>query len=287
MCMKLFSGQNRVAVVHVEVAAGVAFVMCALGTRPNSLFSAAGDREELGRVVCQFSCIKKMVEAEACGVQFLNILRKDEDDVVEADAGIPLPSYHIERLISIATYTLLFFNSLQYGRYLQAQYPKLTVIFDPIVLFLAFYKSISTLPSSPSSPSTSASCETLPSPATSGSSHASRHPRRSLRFPHLITRIFSPSRGPLMIWSSNAIFVFNILCFLYGVASCVLGHTPYPHLYGSDGRVYSCLAELGVGLTHQLVAAPRRHCCDVLPFTAKDKMEIAIRECKDQELVYE
>ncbi|KOM29755.1 hypothetical protein LR48_Vigan767s000800 [Vigna angularis] len=228
-----------------------------------------------------------------------NILRKDEDDVVEADAGIPLPSYHIEllpshshpqtltpkthplspppteRLISIATYTLLFFNSLQYGRYLQAQYPKLTVIFDPIVLFLAFYKSISTLPSSPSSPSTSASCETLPSPATSGSSHASRHPRRSLRFPHLITRIFSPSRGPLMIWSSNAIFVFNILCFLY------------PHLYGSDGRVYSCLAELGVGLTHQLVAAPRRHCCDVLPFTAKDKMEIAIRECKDQELVYE
>lgn len=25
----------------------------------------------------------------------------------------------------------------------------------------------------------------------------------------------------------------------------------YPHLYGSDGRVYSCLAELGVGLTHE------------------------------------
>ncbi|CAI8616844.1 unnamed protein product [Vicia faba] len=25
----------------------------------------------------------------------------------------------------------------------------------------------------------------------------------------------------------------------------------YPHLYGSDGRVHSCLAELGVGLTHE------------------------------------
>jgi len=25
----------------------------------------------------------------------------------------------------------------------------------------------------------------------------------------------------------------------------------YPHLYGSDGRVYSCLAELGVGLTRE------------------------------------
>ncbi|CAJ1978995.1 unnamed protein product [Sphenostylis stenocarpa] len=29
--------------------------------------------------------------------------------------------------------------------------------------------------------------------------------------------------------------------------------------------------------------APRRHCCDVLPSTAQDKMEIAIRECKDGE----
>ncbi|KAA8526478.1 hypothetical protein F0562_008319 [Nyssa sinensis] len=25
----------------------------------------------------------------------------------------------------------------------------------------------------------------------------------------------------------------------------------YPHLYGSDGRIYSCLAELGIGLTHE------------------------------------
>lgn len=24
----------------------------------------------------------------------------------------------------------------------------------------------------------------------------------------------------------------------------------YPHLYGSDARIFSCLAELGVGLTH-------------------------------------
>ncbi|KAI4334078.1 hypothetical protein L6164_018815 [Bauhinia variegata] len=27
--------------------------------------------------------------------------------------------------------------------------------------------------------------------------------------------------------------------------------TRYPHLYGSDARIYSCLAELGVGLTHE------------------------------------
>ncbi|KAI4322568.1 hypothetical protein L6164_022247 [Bauhinia variegata] len=32
--------------------------------------------------------------------------------------------------------------------------------------------------------------------------------------------------------------------------------------------------------------APRRHCCDLLPPTTKDVMEIAIRECKDEELIH-
>ncbi|XP_027344017.1 uncharacterized protein LOC113856417 isoform X2 [Abrus precatorius] len=31
---------------------------------------------------------------------------------------------------------------------------------------------------------------------------------------------------------------------------------------------------------------PRRHCCDVLPSTADDLMEIAIRECKNEELIH-
>ncbi|KAK9284301.1 hypothetical protein L1049_023472 [Liquidambar formosana] len=140
----------------------------------------------------------------------------------------------------------------------------------------------------------------------------------------------------------------------------------YPHLYGSDARVYSCLAELGVGLTHEpgfhqgnvlsgvyafntkalhpdpcrrptiffldsvssgrdgiksiyqrnvsencsadmgsprkieeikvfstkldldikQLQAPRRHCCDVLPSSVGKVMEIAIRECKEEELIY-
>ncbi|CAJ1823603.1 unnamed protein product [Sphenostylis stenocarpa] len=133
-----------------------------------------------------------------------------------------------ERLISIAAYTLPFFNSLQYGRYLLAQYPKLAVVFDPIIPFLAFYRSI---------------------PYASFVAFFAlylgvvRNPTfpRYVRFnamqavtldvllviPLLITRIFSPGRGPLIIWSNNAIFVFSILCFLYGVASCVLGRTPH------------------------------------------------------------
>ncbi|XP_061363080.1 uncharacterized protein LOC133306731 [Gastrolobium bilobum] len=32
--------------------------------------------------------------------------------------------------------------------------------------------------------------------------------------------------------------------------------------------------------------SPRRHCCDVLPSTSSNLMEIAIRECKDEELIY-
>ncbi|KAF7805826.1 UDP-glucose:O-linked fucose beta-1 [Senna tora] len=45
-------------------------------------------------------------------------------------------------------------------------------------------------------------------------------------------------------------------------------------------------------VTHKLdldikkLQAPRRHCCDVLPSTARDVMEIAIRECKEDELIY-
>ena len=31
---------------------------------------------------------------------------------------------------------------------------------------------------------------------------------------------------------------------------------------------------------------PRRHCCDVLPSNAGDSMEIAIRECKYEEMIY-
>ena len=31
---------------------------------------------------------------------------------------------------------------------------------------------------------------------------------------------------------------------------------------------------------------PRRHCCDVLPSNAGNVMEIAIRECNFEELIY-
>ncbi|KAJ1443579.1 Chloroplast protein import component Tic20 [Sesbania bispinosa] len=52
-----------------------------------------------------------------------------------------------------------------------------------------------------------------------------------LVIPLLLQRIFSPGRAGIgfrvMIWSHNAIFLFSLACFLYGVVSCVLGRTPY------------------------------------------------------------
>ncbi|EYU24812.1 hypothetical protein MIMGU_mgv1a0255341mg, partial [Erythranthe guttata] len=37
--------------------------------------------------------------------------------------------------------------------------------------------------------------------------------------------------------------------------------------------------------TKQLLA-PRRQCCDVLPSSSGNVMEIAVRECGDEELIY-
>ncbi|XP_027350874.1 protein TIC 20-II, chloroplastic [Abrus precatorius] len=137
-----------------------------------------------------------------------------------------------ERLISIAAYTLPFFNSLQYGRFLLSQYPKLALLFDPIIPFLAFYRSI---------------------PYSSFVAFFAlylgivRNPNfpQYVRFnamqavtldvllvvPLLLQRIFSPGRAGMgfriMLWSHNALFVFSIICFLYALSSCVLGRTPY------------------------------------------------------------
>ncbi|KAK3008102.1 hypothetical protein RJ639_014364 [Escallonia herrerae] len=47
-------------------------------------------------------------------------------------------------------------------------------------------------------------------------------------------------------------------------------------------RVFSQKLELDI----KQLQAPRRHCCDVLPSTAGKVMEVAIRECKEEELIY-
>lgn len=47
-------------------------------------------------------------------------------------------------------------------------------------------------------------------------------------------------------------------------------------------RVFSHKLDLHI----KQLQAPRRHCCDVLPSSAGEVMEIAIRECKEEELIH-
>ncbi|KAL6136343.1 hypothetical protein ACLB2K_061639 [Fragaria x ananassa] len=55
-------------------------------------------------------------------------------------SGTPTPA--TDRLISAVSYTLPFFNSLQYGRYLFLQFPKLGLLFEPLLPLLGLYRSI-------------------------------------------------------------------------------------------------------------------------------------------------
>ncbi|CAH8363166.1 unnamed protein product [Eruca vesicaria subsp. sativa] len=52
------------------------------------------------------------------------------------------PTPATERVISIASYALPFFNSIQYGRFLFAQYPKLGLLVEPLFPILNLYTSL-------------------------------------------------------------------------------------------------------------------------------------------------
>ena len=55
-----------------------------------------------------------------------------------------------------------------------------------------------------------------------------------LAVPLLIQRILSPGPGGLgfqiMVWGHNGLFLFSVLCFVYRLASCLLGRTPHLRL---------------------------------------------------------
>ncbi|KAL5767190.1 hypothetical protein ACOSQ2_013973 [Xanthoceras sorbifolium] len=147
-----------------------------------------------------------------------------------------------DRLISAVAYTLPFFNSLQYGRYLFMQYPSLGVVFDPLLPLLGLYRSF---PYASFVAFFALYLGIVRNPAFS----------RYVRFnsmqavtldvllvvPLLLTRILSPGRAGIgfrvMVWGHNAVFVFSCFCFLYGLVSSLLGKTPYlPFVADAAGR---------------------------------------------------
>ncbi|CAL0328064.1 unnamed protein product [Lupinus luteus] len=137
-----------------------------------------------------------------------------------------------ERLISVVAYCLPFMNSLQYSRFLLSQYPKLSLLLEPVIPFLSLYRSI---------PYASFVAFFALYLGLVRNPNINRYVRFNamqavtldvlLVLPVLMQRIFAPGRVGLgfkvMVWSHNFIFLFAVFCFLYSAVSCVLGRTPY------------------------------------------------------------
>ena len=141
------------------------------------------------------------------------------------------PTPATDRLISVAAYTLPFFNSLQYGGYFLAQFPQVGFLFEPIIPVLNLYRSV------PYCSFVAFFAVYLGIVRNPSLSHYVRFNSMQavvldvlLVLPLLIQRIFTPGRAGIgfrvMVWCHNLLFVFSVLCFLYSVASCILGRTP-------------------------------------------------------------
>ncbi|XP_022149956.1 protein TIC 20-II, chloroplastic-like [Momordica charantia] len=142
------------------------------------------------------------------------------------------PTPATDRLVSAVAYTLPFFNSLQYGRFLFAQHPALGVAFQPLLPVLGLYRSI------PHSTFVAFFALYLGVVRNPAFSHYVRFNSMQavtldvlLVVPLLIQRILSPGRAgigfQIMVWGHNGLFVFSVLCFVYSLVSCLLGRTPH------------------------------------------------------------
>lgn len=147
-----------------------------------------------------------------------------------------------DRLISAVAYTLPFFNSLQYGRYLFMRFPNLGLVFEPIFPLLGLYRSI------PYSSFVAFFALYLGVVRNPIFSHYVRFNSMQavtldvlLVVPLLIQRIFSPGQSGLgfriMVWGHSALFLFSVMCFVYSLVSSILGRTPHlPFVADAAGR---------------------------------------------------
>ncbi|XP_071703133.1 protein TIC 20-II, chloroplastic [Rutidosis leptorrhynchoides] len=150
-----------------------------------------------------------------------------------------------DRLISAAAYFFPFFNGLQYGRYLFAQYPKtLGLILEPFLPLLSVYRSV---------PYASYLAFLLLYIGVVRNTNVSRYARFNamqavvldvlLVLPLLVQRIFNPGPhgigGKLVMLSHNVIFVFVVVCFVYSFGFSVMGRTPKLPIVGeAAGRQF-------------------------------------------------
>ncbi|KAF7805277.1 protein TIC 20-II, chloroplastic [Senna tora] len=167
----------------------------------------------------------------------LQITRKSKTAVALARMSYnsnsnPTPTPATDRLISVVSYTLPFFNSLHYGRYLFLQFPNLGLLFDPILPLVNLYRSI---PYSSFVAFFALYLGVVRNPSFSNYIRFNSMQAVTLDVllvvPILLQRIFTPGRSGLgfrlMVWSHNLLFLFTLVCFLYSVTYCVLGRTPH------------------------------------------------------------
>ncbi|XP_078435219.1 chloroplast import component Tic20-II [Wolffia australiana] len=142
------------------------------------------------------------------------------------------PTPATERLFSSLAYALPFFNSLHYGRFLFARFPPMALAIEPLLPLLAAYRAV---------PYASFVAFFALYLGVVRNPSFSRYVRFNamqavvldvfLALPTLFQRILgTPSGGigfQILEWGYNGIFVFAVASFLYGVAACVLGKTPY------------------------------------------------------------
>ncbi|XP_074292372.1 protein TIC 20-II, chloroplastic [Silene latifolia] len=148
----------------------------------------------------------------------------------------------IDRLISAVGYFLPFINGLQYGRFLFAQYPPLSVLFQP---FIPIFSLLKTVPYASFVAFFALYLGVVRNP------NLSRYVRFNamqalvldvlLVLPLLLQRIFTPGRAgvgfKIMVMGHNALFVFLVFCFVYSFVSSLLGRTPYlPFVADAAGR---------------------------------------------------
>ena len=152
------------------------------------------------------------------------------------------PTPATDRLVSAVSYTLPFFNSLQYGRFLFTKYPSLALLVDPLIPLLSLYRSI---PYASFVAFFALYLGVVRNPSFSQYVRFNAMQAVTLDVllvvPLLLTRILSPGRAglgfKLMVWGHNALFLFSCFCFVYGLASSVLGKTPYlPFIAEAAGR---------------------------------------------------
>ncbi|KAL3643070.1 Protein TIC 20-v, chloroplastic [Castilleja foliolosa] len=135
-----------------------------------------------------------------------------------------------DRLISAITYFYPFFDGVQYGKYLITQFSPVQSLISPLIPAIKVFKSF---PFNGFLVFLTLYFVVVRNP------NFSRYVRFNtmqaivldvlLIFPDLLERSFSPSDGvglDLMMSFDSTVFLFLLVCLIYGSSSCLLGQLP-------------------------------------------------------------